>query len=267
MKLLATLAIFVTAASLAPREATETSPALARIEVIGASMTDGFGVKGSLGSLLKHTLVPETDHFETRGSLFFFAMPLDTGNEQVEEALDAEPTLLVALDFLFWYGYGSTNAEGGLLETEDERLELLEVGLELLDEFECPLLVGDFPDMSGAVGRVLQARQMPAPETLKKLSARVNAWAAEKQNVRVVPLARMVEDLLSDKPLRIGRHDWPAGSTRRLLQADRLHPTLEGLLGMAQYVADRLVMEGLARESEFRFDLPEILKEVSRRRR
>ena len=101
---------------------------------------------------------------------------------------------------------------------------------------------------------------MPARETLPLLSARVRAWAAEREDTVVMPLAELVEHLGKAAEPRIGRHAFPAGT--RLLQADDLHPNLEGLAATAQLVCDELVRHGLAREPDFDFELPSVLRKL-----
>jgi len=237
------------------QESAPPSAALRRIEVIGASLTGGFRLRHDLADALRVSLREEPELLASHGDLLFFASPEEKGDRLVEAALAGEPTLVVALDFLFWFGYG-------LAASEEDRLERLEVGLEMLDQLECPLIVGDFPDMSDAVGKMIRPAQMPAQETLVALSARVHAWAAERERVIVLPLAELVTALRSDEPVRMGRHEWPAGSTDRLLQRDRLHPTLEGMLGVTLAVDELLVRAKLAREEDFRFDLPALLTEL-----
>ena len=230
--------------------------------MIGASVSAGFQLSANLASALEASIVGEGSTTQTFANSLFFLNPLDVGEAEVDQALEHDPTLVVAVDFLFWYGYGGMNAEGAALEEETERLELLEEGLEQLEEFECPLVISDFPDMSASVGRMLTRRQMPAPETLTALSKRVRAWAENRPHVIVLPFAQLVHDLGSNEPLKIGRHEWPGGSTRRLLQRDRLHPTLEGLCGIALLVADQLVEHELASSDEFNFDLEQVLDAV-----
>jgi hypothetical protein len=167
---------------------------------------------------------------------------------------------VVAIDFLFWFGYGTMDAKGGEIDNEAERLALLEHGLGLLEDFECPLVLGDFPDMSAAVGKMLLPAQMPAKSTLPLLSKRVREWAAEREHVRVLAIAEVVQQLGSDGETRIGRHAFPAGT--ELLQPDQLHPTLEGLAGVAQLVCDELIAAGFARAEDFERDLDALLRKL-----
>jgi hypothetical protein len=168
----------------------------------------------------------------------------------------------VAVDFLFWFGYGTINAEGKPLASEDERLALLERGLELLEDFECPIVVGDFPDMSDSIGLMLLESQVPEEATLERLNARLRAWAAERKNVAVLPLAHGVETLRSGEAFTLGKLSYPEQSTERLLQSDHLHPTLEGLVLIAHLVGQALTEIGAAREQDFRSEVGEVLERL-----
>lgn len=238
--------------------------ALQHVVVLGASLSAGFGLATDLGAALEASLHEPHGAVDVQASEFFFTGPRAMGAAQVEFALDAEPSLVVALDFLFWFGYGAQTATGAPIESEDQRLELLEVGLELLDELDGPLVVADFPDMSDAVGKMLAEVQMPAPATLERLSRRVHAWAAAREDTLVLPMAAAVRSLKGEEAIVLGRHTWPAGT--RLLQGDQLHPNLMGMVGVAQWVADALVTAGWVSEEAFVFDREAVLAAIAPRR-
>jgi len=235
---------------------------LGRVIVIGASMAVGFGAERSFAEVLEASIRAPHRPVLCFGDGLFFTSPHATGARQVEAALNFEPSLVVGTDFLFWFGYGSLDARGGPIERESERLELLETGLALLAGFECPLVVGDFPDMSGAVGKMLAPAQMPDKTTLPLLSKRVREWAAARTNTRVVPLSELVVQLGSPSEVRMGRHTFPAGS--KLLQPDQLHASLEGLVAVSQYVCDELVKSELAHEADFEFELAKVLAKLGK---
>jgi len=236
--------------------------ALQRVVVIGASLSAGYGLRNTpLSATLEASIRTEHAPVQSLADEHFFLTPRASGARQVEGALDAQPTLVVAIDFLFWFGYGALDADGAPVTSEDQRLALLEHGLECLEELDCPLVLGDFPDMSRAVGKMLAENQMPAQETLARLSSRVREWAAKREAPTIVlPLAELVRSLGSEEAIRIGRHAWPAGT--RLLQLDDLHPTLEGLTGVAQLVLDELVRRELASASQVDFTLEAVLRRL-----
>ena len=237
----------------APPPAVAKPECLTRPVAIGASFAAGFGAERSFLQAFEASLQRPAAEALDLGDPLFFLSPLATGKRQVEAALEAEPTLVLALDFLFWFGYGALDVEGGPLESEPERLALLEAGLALLADFECPLVLADFPDMSAAVGGMLMPAQMPVRATLGQLSQRVRAWAAARPRTLVIPLAELVRSLSSEQEVRIGRHVFREGT--RLLQADHLHPTVDGLLATAQLVCDELVRAELAPAEAFCFEL------------
>lgn len=238
-------------------DAAQQPSAVERVVVMGASLSAGFGAERPFVDVLDASLRAPHQAPLGLGDELFFTSPLQIGPRQVSTALDAEPTLVVAIDFLFWFGYGTTDAQGGAIELESERLELLERGLEFLADIECPLVVGDFPDMSAAVGKMLSPGQMPETSTLPLLSKRVREWAAGRKHTYVLPLSEIVAKLHAEGEVQIGRHTFPSGA--RLLQPDQLHPTLDGLVAVAQLVCDQLVAAKLARAEEFELELAAVL--------
>ena len=235
------------------------SPALARVVVVGASLSTGFGLEHTLADVLAASLAQPHGPLASEGDLLMFTRPLRSGGEQLERALDAEPTLVVALDFLFWLGYGTIGADGPMT-SEAERLALLERGLALFAELECPLVLADFPDMSGAVGKIITKEQLPEKATLVRLSARVKSFAASRPKTLVLPFSELVRTLRAEQDVHIGRHTYPRGS--RLLQPDELHPTLEGLVAVGQLVLDELVKAVLVRADEVLFERERVLARV-----
>ena len=238
-----------------------TRPTPVRIAVIGASASAGFGCSmrekrddgeysGSfrLADMLKLACPDLTIVTTDASSGFFFLSPVANGAKAAKRARDFNPDCVVALDFLFWYCYGDDAPEGGPLKSEADRLVKLEKGLAELATFEAPLVVGDIPDMSRAVGKMLSARQMPATETLAKANERFRAWAKDRANVRVVPLARMQQQLMEEGALEIGTDRLVATKDAPLLQRDELHPTPQGLAGLACAVADDVKAALAARE-------------------
>lgn len=228
-------------------EAAEALPApLQRVAVIGASATCGFGVEAQtqgpfatttvpadLGTVVQ-AMMPDGSTVTRHCSIFFFTESVTVGPSLMTDALADDPTLIVAIDYLFWYGYGSRDADAGAIDEESDRLALLEKGLKQLERCTCPVVVGDFPNMEDAVGKMLSVGQLPRPATLKKLNERLRAWAKEHDNVVVAPLAELVESMKAGKEVRIGKEVWPAKTMKDVIQPDQLHPTVDGLVLMAQ---------------------------------
>lgn len=217
-----------------------------RIVVVGASASEGFGLEAEfqapavLSQFIDAAWAVPTPTAKNLASSRFFLDPLKVGAEQRDAAKQAKVTLLVAVDFLFWFGYGSQSSESS-------RLDRLEYGLAMLDEIGGPMLVGDFPDMSPALngkgmfgGPVISARQIPAKDTIIKLNARLDEWSKDRPNVMRVPLADFVTRLQSKQALELRGQRWSEEDCARLLQSDLLHPTAEGVAALALLCLDAL---------------------------
>jgi hypothetical protein len=153
------------------------------------------------------------------------------GEQQVQMALNAKPTLVVGIDFLFWFCYGR-----GF--DEPERLQHLDQGLELLDAIHCPLIIGDIPDVSAAANGILSIDEIPRSETLAAANRRLKEWAAKHPTVVVVPLAKFIKTAMADQTLAVHGFIVPAGKTRALIQNDKLHPSTRGCAVLALAILD-----------------------------
>jgi hypothetical protein len=250
------------ASARAPAPGVDARTLWSRVHFIGASASAGFGVRtpgsrpgasrGEAMTLARVAGLARLDAGEVTGDAtgMFFMSPLATGEAQVGQALamDPPPTLVVAADFLFWFTYGATDAERRPVRDESQRLGTLERGLELLGRIDAkgiPLVVGDVPDMSPAVGRMLSRAQMPDLGTIELANARIREWARGRPRVAVLPLARLVADLRSGEPFAAGRRSWSERADGPLIQRDQLHPTFAGtvaLLARSEQAAnDRLL--------------------------
>lgn len=218
-----------------PKEAASSArvPALQKIAVIGASLSAGFHLDGSmemfkpskiqLAHVIEASLVGEHQPIDNRATQAFFIDPARKSTVALGHLAQSKPSAIVAIDYLFWFGYGEV--------PEDARIGRLSQALLALEPFTCPILLGDLPDMSAATRvqqPMLQATMVPKPETLVALNARIAEWAKDKKNVVIVPLADITTRLASDQEIVVHGNKWPKGSIARLMQADRLHPTLEG---------------------------------------
>jgi len=217
---------------------------LERVAVIGASVSAGFGLgtdaqkaRLNLSRVIEAGLIAGHSPVLNASDEMTFMDTLGSSKSAAKALEKDDPTLVVALDYLFWFGYGST--WGG----EKERLAALELGLKSLEGLTCPILLGDFPDMSSALKAkhpILPAQAVPDPATLAKLNERLGVWAKEHANVIVVPVSKLMGALLAGDELRVGPNLWKKGTVSALLQEDGLHPTLEGTTGLWLFAAERL---------------------------
>ena len=222
-----------------------------RIAVIGASASAGFGVieeiriseektspQGvTLGDLLVESGGPSKLVVLDLASGGFFMRPLAYGEASVKRAVAWKPDLVVAVDFLFWYVYGGSNHAADPKEERAKRLEGLEKGLAVLELIESPLVIGEIPDMSLAIGGMLSRRQVPSLEAMQDVNERIHEWADSRAEVVVVPLFELIESLRRGEAFMIGPHAWPAPTDDQpLMLPDNLHPTLRGLVALVQSI-------------------------------
>ncbi len=233
------------AAALHPPEASAKGEALlTRIAVLGASVSSGYGLapdpaggRIDLARVIDSSLAIPHEPILDASSAMTFGDPVGAAQRAFRKLEEKPPTLVVALDYLFWFGYGSS--WGG----EAERLAALERGLAPLAKLECPILLGDFPDMSSALQAkmpLLPPQAVPAPEVLQKLNARLAEWAKQHPNVIVVPVSKLMIALRTGEDLHVGANLWPKGRVQSLLQDDGLHTTLEGTTGVWLFAVERL---------------------------
>ena len=223
-----------------------------RVAVTGASVTAGYGlitppIKGNFGGYpinLKHIvdamiLAPheEVAYF---GHPMFFARPVVYGSELIEKVTAHEPTLIVAVDYLFWFAYGNVGFSG-----EEYRIKKFKDGLSILENIQTHLIIGNIPDVRKAIGKVLSASQVPAVETIQKMNNMLRSWAMLHPKVKVLNVYELYKALLDDTTLTTSSYTWPAGSQEKLLQKDMLHTTFEGTVAASLVVADAIGLEGL----------------------
>lgn len=234
--------------SLPAQDRAET-PKKLRVHVIGASVSGGFrdgpqtGAEETGDSITMQHLLRRWcgDHARatTHGTIqmmLMFTDPLRIGEEQLEGVRKAEPDVVVAIDYLFWFAYGYVG-DGDEAELRAERLEQ---GLELLGSLSMPVVIGDLPDMAGAARRMLSPRQIPSPEMLARLNERLRAWAADRPNVHVVALAETVRQMRTEGvalPLAGGPLPTAPGA---LQQADKLHANRLGMALLGLRMQDAL---------------------------
>ena len=228
-----------------------------RIAVIGASASAGFGVVERItdsdgnesveGVGIGDLLLAAGDDLVVLdlSSGGFFMRPLALGGSCVERVEAWSPDLVIAIDFLFWFVYGpGGGADSEAAGTPDPRLLRLEEGLELLSKLETPIVVGEIPDMSGAIGGMLRRAQVPEKATMLAANRRIREWAESRPRTAVVPLFELNERLASGEAFTVGGTTWdPATEAFELILPDRLHPTLEGLVALLQsavFEADRI---------------------------
>jgi hypothetical protein len=230
--------------ALAEEQAEHTAGLFSRPVLIGASVSAGFtkselfGGKKTAAYQLKHYLDAAilSDHEPTEafGGALFFMSPEKTGGTCVEKALAKNPTLVVAIDFLFWCCYG----EG---MTPEQRVAMFEKRLTLLEKLDAPMVVGDLPYAAAAVDRMLSKEQLPPREIVDQCNKRLREWSTARKNVAVLDLSGFMAAAVANRSLKVRDHVWAEGSSRALLQGDLLHPSHHGCVALAALVLEAVL--------------------------
>jgi hypothetical protein len=246
--------------------AADTNSPWEHIVVVGASASAGYSSEPQnpanthpqypLGRYLDAALTAPHPRARNLANAMFFAQPEVQGRSQIDDALKAGPTLVVGVDFLFWFCYG----DGA---NDEARLKRFEQGLKLLEPIQCPLIVGDIPDASAASRAMLGDEQIPSAPTMAAANRRLQEWAAGRSNVAIVPLSAFMRSAASDGPVTVHNYTLPQGQTRILLQADNLHPSPPGSSVLALAALDALLARQPGRPAdEVRWDPKAVYHQV-----
>jgi hypothetical protein len=213
----------------------------ARVVLIGASASAGFTASEPLGGpntaqyrlnrYIDAAIKAPHEPVGNLASTFFFLQPETEGKRQVELALDKRPTLVLGADFLFWFCYG----EG---PTDRDRLRRFETGLKLCEAFHCPLVLGDIPDASSALHRMLSPDEIPAASAISAANRRLKEWATARSNISILPLSNFMATVVANRALAVHGRALERGKTAILLQEDMLHPSPPGCAVLALLLLD-----------------------------
>jgi len=222
------------------------------VAIVGASASAGFSdqfitattradrehnASWKLARALEPLFAADAVEFKDCSDQAMFLHAEQSGERQIERALRAEPDVVVAVDFLFWFGY---SVRGG---DRARRLALQDAGLAVLARVDRPLLVGDYPEMRDIDPRMLGPHAIPDAETLRLLNERLRAWAKERAQVSVFPLHDLLAKLRDEKCLvDFGERRYEL-EARALLQTDRLHVTRLGMAVLASHLTEALAAQ------------------------
>lgn len=234
--------------------------AAARILVIGASASEGFGLPVKMADALAARLDPEKATVQSESSNAFFMMAETVGRSQIASVLRTDAAAVVAIDFLFWYAYGT--------RPEDQRMAFLEKGLEQLDRLKVPTIAATIPDMREAIGLMLRANQVPAPETIAAMNRRIEDWAAGRPHITLLPLPDLLDRMRRRVDPGIEGLPWTPEDMPDLLQRDRLHPNVPGLGALAHMILEAVrKRDGLLPEGALIRNLEQGIAELEARAR
>jgi len=110
------LFFFLLAVWTSPVHAEDQAP-WARIVIIGASVSHGFTLaepfdgpktkEYALDRYLNAALLAPHEPVRNLANAMFFMLPDDMGHTQIRQALTNHPTLVIGIDFPFWFCYGA----------------------------------------------------------------------------------------------------------------------------------------------------------------
>ncbi len=213
--------------------------------MIGASASAGFVLsepfggtntaKCKLSHYLDAAIIAPHAPVKNLATSLMFMNPDAFAPMQIEAATNARPTLVIGVDFLFWFCYGDGR-------TDTDRAQRFEQGLKLLEQIPCPLVVGDIPDVSAATNTgIISSEQVPSAAARAAANQRLKAWSAAHPQVSVVPLAEFMRATMANEAIKLHNGTLPAGKTRALMQADQLHPNPRGAAVLTMGILDALV--------------------------
>jgi hypothetical protein len=199
---------------------------LDRIAIVGASISAGFG-----GTPFGDAFARAAPHsaVESEANLMMFRDPPGDTHAQLAKAAAFHPTTIVALDFLFWDLYGSTDPAW--------RDRAFAAGLDELERSRAAgawIVVGDVPRITTAAEWMLPHDQVPSADVLAAANAKLAAWARGRDRVLVVPLVEWTEPLRSGGAVELAPGE--RVDARTLLAGDGLHANALG----TWYLLDRL---------------------------
>ena len=225
---------------------------LDRVVVTGASVTAGYGVTtppiaGDLGAyqvtmqhIMEGMITSEHEEVMIFGDLMFFQHSKENATAYIEQIKEYKPSLVIGVDFLFWFGHGTPPTD---CDVPTYRMEKLNFALNLLEKLNVPVVIGNLPDVRNAIGKMLSNNQVPSKELLVQMNKRIHSWGTEHENVSIIDVFTLWNKLLHDEEIVLVEHTWPAGSREKLLQKDMLHTTFEGTVAASLLVAEATIID------------------------
>lgn len=198
----------------APAAAAAIGPALPldRIAIVGASVSAGFG---GLPFGDAFTAAAPRSKIDTAASTFLFRDPIGDTRRQLAQARSFGPTVLVALDLLFWDVYGSRRGDW------QHSLELVLGELETLRQKGTWIILGDIPLITTASELMLPKDAIPDPATLASANDAIRAWSTTRDRVLLVPLVEWTEPLRAGTSVELAPGE--NVEARTLMALDGLH--------------------------------------------
>jgi hypothetical protein len=233
--------------------------------MIGASASAGFVLTEPFGGTnttecklsyyLDAAITAPHPPIKNLSTALLFMNPETFAPIQVSAVTNSHPTLVIAVDFMFWFCYGDG-------PTDADRARRFEGGLKLLDQIPGPLIVGDVPDASAAATTgIISYSQVPSETARLAANKRLHEWAKARGNVVIVPLADFMHNTMSNQSVSFHGQTVAAGKTRALLQPDLLHPNARGAAMLTLAILNTLTAQNQDfPASDIRWDAREVYR-------
>jgi hypothetical protein len=198
----------------------------ARIAIVGASVSAGFGGM-PFGDAF--TAAAPKSKVQSSASVMLFKDAIGDTKRQLAEATAFKPSIVVAVDLLFWDVYGGSDAawhHKALQSTFDQ--------LDALRAQGVWIIIGDVPLITTASEMMLPKELIPSKKDLDAANKEIVAWVGKKDHVVLVPLVQWTEPLRTGAKVKL-----PTGETvdaTELMAVDGLHANPLG----TWYVLDKL---------------------------
>lgn len=183
------------------------------------------------------------------GDTMLFSNPSGRGRKVLEAGLATGAETVLGVDLMFWFGYGRTGEN-----PTEERLALQATGFALLEELlaqhpDTTLVVGDYPDMTGALPAMITPDMIPSLAEQAELNRRLAAWAEARPKVHVFPLSACLQRLRDGEAGFVIDGETRTVSVDEAFQLALVHPTR---LGTAVLVRDLAAFLGEHVDERFR---------------
>jgi hypothetical protein len=206
-------------------DATSATGPFARIAIVGASVSAGFG--GTPFGDAFAAAAPRSA-VQSSANVMLFKDPIGDTHRQLGEATAFKPSIVIAVDLLFWDVYG-----GGDAAWHDNALADSLAKLDKLRDAGAWIVVGDVPLITTASEMMLPKDAIPSQARLDAANRVIATWA-KKQRVVLVPLAEWTAPLRTGAKVKL-----PTGETvdaAELMSIDGLHANPLG----TWYLLDKL---------------------------
>ncbi len=198
------------------------------LAIIGASISAGLFSGTSMAQVLE-AAIGQPKRITDRSATWFYSDPPGYAKRMIRQLQQDRPSIVLALDYLFWFGYGP--------KTFGYRKKQIQQALELLDTLKCRVIVGDLPALSASM--LLRQKEIPSTKELQDLNKLIRKWGIRNPRATIFPLAALTRSVQNRQRIEINASPWRFNK-QQMLQFDGLHLTRNGLIAVTAIVLEEL---------------------------